>query len=291
MSSDNYLKFGELSLYRLGSDLASASKDLIDGAADGIFINTSGDYKFDNLNCLQQLPKFKALAMVGELSDTTIISSMTWLEHLSTEPAKVKNPSLNALVNLKSLSITLGPELQLPCVYLPSLKTLRVWSLKDKNLDCLKFFPDIEDLIVIQASHLENLHGLRHCLKLRKVDIGYCPKLENTSGLLSCVNLIEVELTNLKRIKSLDSIYQLTKLQRLIVKNVPSVKNISGMTKLKSLQHLAWIETEIEDGDLSPLLEMPNLAHCHVRPNKKHYQPTATYLYDTIKARSLLKDY
>ena len=78
----------------------------------------------------------------------------------------------------------------------------------------------------------------------------------------------------------------MTSLQRLIIKKLPPVPNLGGINQLNRLDHLALVDTEVLDGDLSPLLKMQRLTHCHIRPNKKQYQPAASTVGDTIKKRA-----
>ena len=166
MEHNDFLAFGGQNLFRLRSDFVKCTKTLIASLADGVFINPEDGYNSDDLDGLMSLPKGKASTTVGTLNDTKAVENLFWLQHLSIEAAKDLNPSPNKLTQLKSLRVTLGKGLQLPSVDMLELETLWVWSFTDSNLECLKNFPNLKDLTIIQAPKLSNITQIKNCPKL-----------------------------------------------------------------------------------------------------------------------------
>jgi protein phosphatase 1 regulatory subunit 7 len=272
-----------------GENVAAAALSISQSEVKTASFVPGDKFKKNDLNFMLELSAITSFS-VDHPVDISALAECINLRKLYIGGSITKGCEIGRLINLEELTLGHSGRQNLPDSDMPILRKFWIWDLRASDLQFLKCFASLEDLTIIEARKLDSLSGIEYCPNLQKLDIGYCSKLENINGLLSCKNLIEIEMTNLKRLTSMRPIFHLSKLQRLIVEKVPSVKDIAGIKELKSLNHLAWIDTEIEDGDLSPLLAMPNLTHCYVRPNKKHYQPTTNYLYDTIKARTSITD-
>ena len=129
-------------------------------------------------------------------------------------------------------------------LYLPSVKKMRLWPIKDAM--SLRLFPNVEILDLSFANinydhEFHDLAGIEVLKKLRILDVHKSYELHDISPLRTLTNLEEIDLTD-------TSIHDLSPL--------------SGMTKL---QELSIGSCRSEPLDLSPLISLPSLKKLAIR--------------------------
>jgi hypothetical protein len=109
MTESKILEFGGHKLWRLDSnDLNSAIRAIEGGEVAGVAISPTFGYKFNDLRCLGDLPKFQVLVTVyPENLDVSFVEQMPYLTYLSIGEGQKVPCDLNALVELQHLRITL----------------------------------------------------------------------------------------------------------------------------------------------------------------------------------------
>jgi Leucine-rich repeat (LRR) protein len=272
--------------WRLNSSDLISAKDaiLFEGVQDLVLARCFGYVDFD-LSCLLKLPKFSGLSIHSDCDlDASGLAFLPHLTSLSLGDALTKGCDLGVLQRLRELSITLSKNQQLPTVQMPSVRALSVWSLKKKDLRVLEYFPNLEELTIIESRQLTKLDGLECCCKLLKLNIAYCPRLENIDTLQELPQLVELECTNLKKILDISPVYGLNGLQRLILDKVTGVNDLSQIPRLTSVQHLALVNIDLLDGNLLPILDMPSLEYCHVAPSRGNLQPSPQEISSRVKS-------
>lgn len=138
------------------------------------------------------------------------------------------------------------PDLQ----WLSPLSRLRVLRIDLGSMTSLKgveAFRELDEIELGLNLKLESIAGLEHCPKLRKVKIESDKKINDYEILSECVNLEELDLWRQGTIPTISWVKNLTKLRRFTL-----------------------AETLVLDGDLSPLLGLPNLEFLAISRRKGH---------------------
>ena len=201
--------------------------------------------------------------------------------------------SVNKLNKLKSLKLNTYCKTEIDIDNFPELETLKIsWRSKLKNLDKAKALKNL----FIYRYGVKNLDELSNLLNLEKLWISVCPaenidglsklinlkilmlarfsKLDNLEVLKNLNSLEELELDTCNKVNNLDALGGLTKLKKLILNNLKEVKSIKFIENLSNLEDLEIMEnTNIEDGDLSPILKLKKLKRL-VIANRPHYSHT-----------------
>jgi hypothetical protein len=270
-----------------GLDMDLASAELKKSPIKNVWISSHHGFHQNNLDCVLELPYFSNLIVQTDHAiDVSAIQQLSQLRSLSLGENISSRCDIGALQDLEELTVNIGAQQDLPKRLMPKVKKLWVWHFKGECADFLEYFPAVENLTLIQANKLTSLDGVSTCKNLRVLDVGYCPKLTEIADLAKLQSLREIQLTNLKRLNSLRPVFALKKLTKLFLEKIPIIDSAVDFQSLENLNFLTCVETEFKDGDLSCLLNIETLRHCHIRPNKPHYQPKASVIYDTVKARS-----
>lgn len=267
-------------------DIELAVQQIAASDIQHLWISDEVDLGAVGLGFLKLLPNLKGLAIGAKKPiDISHVVACKHLEDLMLGDQISKGLHLNELSYLKKLSLTVCKHQSLPSQAMPHLEMLTIWDNKALDLGFLEIFPNLKSLHIFEARKLLSLRGLETCKFLRRLDIAYCPLLSNADQLERLNQLEDIELTSLKRLDSYIEHFP-TSLKRIIIKDLPEIKRLSSFKKQTQLELLTLVNVNVLDGDLSLLMNLPKLNHCHIQPNKPHYQPKASVIYDTIKARS-----
>jgi hypothetical protein len=212
--------------------------------------------------------------------------------------------AINSLHNLRSLSIGGQEKVQIDfanfpqlvqCALMRKIKTkglfecttlrdlyLNPYSAKDtSNLAALS---NIESLRLISAPAVE-LNGLRHLEKLTKLEISYFTKLPSLSGIEYLTGLESLEINACRKLTNIEEVKELRNLKRFVVANCDDIASLKPLEHLDKLEKVIFNEsTNIVDGDLSPLENLPHLKLVAFR-NRKHYSHTQGPNADNFRSK------
>ncbi len=151
-------------------------------------------------------------------------------------------------------------------------KYLVIWhhQNKDKNFNNL---PEIENLeyLEINWSSSNSLIGLEKYKKLKRLELHYCTKIESLSGIDNINTGIEyIHIEQSKKLKGHADIIKLQNLETLCFNDCGLVENIDFILNLKNLVDFRFVNTNILDGQLEPLIKHPKLKNAGFL-NKRHY--------------------
>jgi len=199
---------------------------------------------------------------------------------------------LRALSNLKALALHAPPCGEINFGWFPRLKRAEIDSLDDgrysvfdsrsvNSLYVMDYpFEDMErvasmvqlvDLSVGPARRLKDVDALSALTSgLQSLGFYYCPKVSSWASLKSLVNLRKLDIENSapRRIDFVSSMAFLGSLSISDCKQIETLAPIKYCTELREV----WASgsTNIADGDLSPLMELPHLQTVALA-NRRHY--------------------
>jgi hypothetical protein len=142
------------------------------------------------------------------------------------------------------------------------------------NLNDLKSCHKIEEFSLTQ-SNINSLEGLNNMVNLKSLELNYLAKLNDIFQLSSCTDLEYLHLDHCKKVKDIEKVLpKLKKLKKLFISDCGTLPNLKWLNELPNLRFFTFVGTNIEDGDLSPLLDK-NFEHVGF-DNKKHYSHKMT---------------
>lgn len=123
----------------------------------------------------------------------------------------------------------------------------------------------------ISTSSIKDVWGIGNLRRLRTLGLYHLKQLENLTGLEGIPQLEELEIVDCRKVENIEPIGELVNLRKLILGNDGSLKSLKPLRGHKYMQWLTFPEsTNIVDGDLSVLLELPSLRKVAFQ-NRRHY--------------------
>ncbi len=150
---------------------------------------------------------------------------------------------------------------------LSGLISLHIWkySSRSNDLTDFPFFANLRDLMLVESG-IERLNGISRFRFLESVEFAYMKKLSTLSEMV----LPELDTFVAETCKNLADHEKLEfcpKLRTLRLHNCGRIKSLAFLRNLRHLNSFRFIGTDIIDGDLSPLLNIPDVFF----KDKKHY--------------------
>lgn len=249
----------------------------------GINISRTMGYDLDDLDFLNELPSLRALYIQNEISDISPIFNLKELEFLILEDTR-EQIDFSVWKKLRDLRITWNSRHKNlnECIRLENL-SLRKYNPKEKCLIKMHL-PELKELTLI-TTRLESLEGIAGAGKLVNLELAKAPNLRDIVALEGVKKTLErIEITSCKKIESYEVLSKLTKLKKLILTKCGDIPSLSFMKNMKQLEFFSFVETNILDGDLSSVVNLPNIKYVGFF-NKKHYSHTDKEVEKILEAK------
>jgi hypothetical protein len=251
------------------------------------------------------LGKYRGLQVCGiaDLSFLAEFPDLLYLEIIN-QP-KVKLHPLAGLANLRGLRIE-TPGSGIDFAWFPllevfvgdwhadnvhlqrcrELRQLRAWNFKPKSKDLTELAGIVRlEWLALTKTNLASLAGLESLEDLRTCDIAYAPELLSLSALnAGDLQLRDLELSHAKKIASYEPLSVCRWLRSLKLSSCAPLKDLNWLAPLERLEFLSFVETNVESGDLTPLLKLPELRYAGSM-DKKHYRPRIDELNKELQRR------
>src|SRR4051794_29198478 len=249
----------------------------------GLSIRVSdGDAEF-----LRDLPHLRVLVLsAGEVRDLRAVESLRDLESLTLNTPR--RPKL-------ALDFSAFPRLASFGGYwndgFPSLfdcrRLARLFVFGPPDVDLTRFgaLTTLERLELGQGRRLRSLAGIEQLQNLTFLGLYHQSAFADLSGLEAVPHLRELALETCRKVSSLDSIGGLRELHTLKIADCGRVASLHPLRSLHALERLfAWESTNVDDGDLSVLMELPALREVALA-ERRHYIPSAGEVTERLSRR------
>lgn len=227
-----------------------------------------------------------------------------YLEVRNEKPTKTK--ALQALGNLRALYFE-SPATGINLSWFPELEVysggwhkehinfddhprLRRLALRRFNPKSLDFSPlannrRLERLEIIRST-ASSLDGIETLEDLRILDLAYLSKLESLDALTKFqqAELRSLSIERAKNIKRYEPIASLTRLKDLKLSGCRPMHDLKWTRGMNWLEHFAFVETNVADGDLDPLLDLTRLRYIGTE-DKRHYSHKMHEFIDLLANR------
>jgi protein phosphatase 1 regulatory subunit 7 len=274
-----------------------------------LLVNVTPKNKTKALAAFQKQGEFGAFSglRVSGIADLSFLADYPRLLYLEVlDQKRVNTRYLDGLSNLRGLRLTTpGAGVDFSCfpeleVFVgdwhvdnsnvhrcEELRQLRAWQFKPKSLDLCDIANTtrLEWLELIQTN-ITSLTGLETLEDLRYFKLAYAPQLESLDILQSAqIGVRELHLHNLRNLSSYVPIASLSSLRRLWLSSCATMPNLHWTKGLDRLDFFAFVETNVENGDLSPLLQLPKLRYAGTS-DKRHYNYKSEALNQILTERA-----
>jgi internalin A len=268
-----------------GSWTAEAEAALDRSDVDGVWLNYARGYSEPDLSFLGEWPIRRLLVLDRKITDLAPLGRLgQTLEELSVQAAPGTPVDLAGLPRLTSLGAA-WDEVHDTFHEPEGLREIVIVDYDEVDLQPLSVQPSLETITLKAAPRLETLYGVDH-FALRKLHVGLARELEDIDALaLASQSLREVDFETCLGIYEIEGLGELGQLRFLGISDcgrIPSIRPLENLTRLECLY--AWGSTRVEDGDLSPLLQLPRLKEIRMR-DRREYRPRVREIADVLASR------
>lgn len=168
-----------------------------------------------------------------------------------------------------------------------SLRRLALWQFKplSRDFSSLVRLTSLTNLAVTQ-SNVTTLAGLEHLEDLYRLELSYAPTVDSLTPLASPnLALRELDLDHLKSITSYEPLARLHYLKKLKVSACTPIQSLDWIRRHPRLRFFSFVDTNVVSGDLTPLLDVPNLRYVGTL-DKRHYSHKCDALNELLNART-----
>lgn len=263
------------------SNLNEIIRLLSDGDIDGICISPFRGFEGD-FNILNQLPSYKGIIVEDcckiDYNSIPRISQMSFLALGGKDSPH--GIDFSTIPNLEHLTTDWNPKHILPHSDGP-LKTLRMWHYKPKSRDLsdLHAYENLGDLFLAQT-RIESLEGVQRFKELKKIEVAYCQVLTSVAALAD-TDVERVEMEACGQIVDIPLLAKCVRLKAIRASGCGTLNSLSFLNESKSIDWFTFVNTNVEDGDMTPLFRLNNVGFI----NKRHFSHTLEQVKEGIAKR------
>ena len=226
-----------------------------------------------DMDLLTFFPDIKFVSLPQEAKNIEGLYALTSLTGLEISAQNLNKIDLFKFADLKYLVVYGELNENYDFINYNNLESLCLRQTDIKDLSFLKKGSNFKFLMLDYNSRLKSLNGIQN-LKLNKLWLDYCLKLEDISDLSEiCQLLRHLSICDCNKITDLYQILtSLHNIENLYLTNEETAKNntLPTINFIKNFPYIKDFMTDykIEDGDLTPLLDVENVV---ILKYYKHY--------------------
>lgn len=235
---------------------------------------------------LADLPLRKLAVVAENAQQLTFVGRMGLLEELRLGVRTRGRADLDfsGLTRLRAVGIDGHPDLE-ALAGLSQLQRLRIDGSRWVDLEPLRGLASLRSLELASSRTLQTLTGIEQLTELTQLGVYLHPKLADISAVADLLALRRIDFEGCGAVDSLERVANLGELRSLAIDNSGDVRSLgplAGLTLLESF--FAVASTNVLDGDLTPLLSLPELRRFGMR-SRRHYRPTVAEVHAHVGAR------
>ncbi|WP_144765939.1 hypothetical protein [Curtobacterium sp. 9128] len=155
------------------------------------------------------------------------------------------------------------------------LRSLYVGNYREADLRPLTGHTELRSLRLKDRPALRSLAGAEAFERLQHLEVVGASRLEDFRSLSElAVGLESLWIESCRRLDQIDFVRRLTALVRLAIADCGRIESLHPLAGLAHLREvILWESTHVADGDLSPLLDLPQLEEFRLR-SRPLYTPS-----------------
>lgn len=235
-----------------------------------IEINSARGFELDNLEILKEISFIERLNIVVDPSvDISAIHYLMKLKHLRFAYDYKTTIDLSSFPELESLGCHWSYRI-LNLDKCSTLKKLLLFKFK-KELPYLQSLKSLQYLDLRQGT-ITSLEGIENFKDINTVHLYGLTKLEDIAPLTKAKQSLKyLIIDTCKKIKEVSTVMpQLENIEILGLSNIGELSDIEFIRDMKSLKDFRFVDTNVLNGDLSPVISLEYAGFM----NKRHYSHT-----------------
>jgi internalin A len=242
----------------------------------------------DRIDFLRALPDLRGLTLSAwEARDLQPLEGLTNLEVLTLNLPKRPRLSLdfNAFPSLRSLAVYWNPgfESLFSC---GGLERLWMFGPPDGDLERFADLQSLRRLEVSEGRRLTATRGVERLHSLTFLGLYLQTGLRDLAGLGDAGGLRELQIESCKKLAAIEGVSGLAKVVHLKLANCGEIESITPLAGLLELETFAaWETTNVIDGDLQVLMQLPRLRSVAMK-SRRHYKPSVEEIKAVLLARA-----
>jgi hypothetical protein len=162
-----------------------------------------------------------------------------------------------------------------------------LWHLKRKEAS-FDNLPDSDRLLYLNLhwANVKDLRGIEKFSNLKRLELHYCTKLETDLGISKLSETLQhLHINRSKKFSFADELLSLNKLRVLCLNACGPIENLSFLKHFPNLIDFRFVDTNIIDGDLTPIIEHPTIRSVGFL-NKRHYNLSEDQVDKELSSKS-----
>ena len=246
------------------------SSELTNAGIVELELNDGKGWRGKDLGFLRLLPNLRSLKIIDlrirSVADIHCLHQLRELELITYCDTEIRFSAWPALEKCALHWRSNAPSV-FECL---SLRELFIDEYDGKDVTAFTKLVHLQALAIMNAP-VESLSELRVLQSLRSLRLGRLVCLTSLAGIEGLAQLEQLEIQRCRKIMVIDQIAALSKLRTLHLNDCGEIASLKPVAQLKELQTVLFYEsTNIVDGDLSPLTQLPNLSRVSFK-NRRHY--------------------
>jgi hypothetical protein len=151
--------------------------------------------------------------------------------------------------------------------------------------------PDSDKLSYMNLTwaNIKDLQGIDKYSNLKRLELHYCTKLETGSGISHLRKTLQhLHINRSKKFAITDELLSLNELRVLCLNACGPIDNLSFLKNFPNLIDFRFVDTNVIDGDLTPIIEHPTIRSVGFL-NKRHYNLTEDQVDNELRLKSDLE--
>ncbi|MED3785813.1 hypothetical protein P4576_00915 [Peribacillus frigoritolerans] len=154
---------------------------------------------------------------------------------------------------------------------LENMEYLTFWHHKKNKLGNFVGIPENPLYLELNWSNIRDFFGIEKMNKLKRLELHYCMELQDDFGLSGLANTLEhLHINQSKKFVPNEELFSLTNLRVLCLNSCGNLDNLKFLNQFPNLIDFRFVDTNVLDGDLSPILDHPTIRSVGFL-NKRHY--------------------
>jgi hypothetical protein len=171
------------------------------------------------------------------------------------------------------------------------IEYLILWHHKKGKSGSFAEIPENPIFLKLIWSNIQNFSGIEKLAKLKRLELEYCTKLEDDSGISQLADRLEfLHINNSKKFVPSEELFSLRNLRVLSLNSCGSLENLSFLKHFPNLIDFRFVDTNVIDGDLSPIIEHPSIRSVGYL-NKRHFNISEEKMDLLLKEKNEGMDY
>lgn len=259
-------------------------RSVIRGDVLSLRLSHSAGWQAEPLGFLEELPNLRSIEIYNfDVKDVSPIWVLKNLECIGLECFFNKCGDFSEFSRLTYFFGRWRPSAK-TIFSVRTLLHLNVTGYPYEDLQALQNLQELK-VLMLTSRKLTALNGIEKFSALEKLDLHGCTQLKSLDGIENASNALSfLWIDTCKRITDVNAIGLHGLVRVLRVTNCRSISSLCPLSNCTHLEELTFVETKIEDGDMSILLEIPRLRVTHFG-NRRHYSHTHSEIQQALNKR------